>query len=640
VAHAPRDRCVVQVGRVSLKTKAALAFTLFALLCVGVTAVLLLQLEQVQLREALVERQQLLTENRALMVRDQLDTAMRELVRLSRMTEIDLDDGDPVPEQQVLAQAFRQTSFFTGSVQLFASDGTCRWGEPVGTSCVGENHGGQAWFQRVLGSGQPALRFVPEADGKGLVHLVVPIFHREGRVAGLLRGTMDLEADRPVSSAVRGELPEGTLFALLVGEREGLYLHPGWRRGQVPLEVAVSGLATQNPGAETVRWNGDDHLVAWAPVGRGPLGLAFAWPWHALDDTASRAMPQLLWLLVVFGVLALAAGYLLARGLTRPVLELAEQVRAVESGERSGLPEGAGSDEIGRLRTAFATLLHTLRDHEAELRRDRDRTTELAEELERRVVERTRQLEATQEALVRAERLAAVGRAGAVLSHELRNALNAISVGIDALTGNAGHNGALRRDVARSIRGEVARLRTLSDDLLDFARDPVLHRRRVPLRDLLARAIDLLDEDASAHDVFVELCLEAPPCEVVVDDDRMQTVLLNLLRNAIEAAASRPAPRTVRVHGVPDGSWVDITVEDSGPGIAPEVASRLFQPFVTSKHSGVGLGLAVASRFVRAHGGELTVGEGALGGAGFRIRLPIGAAEERAPHDPLRAAHR
>jgi signal transduction histidine kinase len=607
----------------TFKTKAALAFALFALLCVGATAALLLHLEQVHLREALVDRQRLLTANRAMMVGDQLDLAMRELLRLSRMAEIDLDDGDPVPEQQVLAQAFRQTPFFTGSVQLFAVDGTCRWAEPVESDCMGRNHGTEPWFLRAVEAREPILQFVPEPDGRGLVQLTAPIFHDQHRLAGLLRGTIDLEADRPVSSAMRGELPDGTLFALVVARGEGLYLHPDLQAGDAPLQAAAPSLASEQPGSATVTWRGESHLVAWAPVGRRPLGLVFAWPWHALDDTTMRALPRLMWLLAAFGILALAAGIGLAQGLTRPVLQLAEHVRAVESGEENLLPPTTRSDEIGRLRNAFATLLGTLRAQEAELRRDRDRTTELAEELERRVEERTRQLEEAQEALLRAERLAAVGRAGAVLSHELRNFLNAISVGMDALAGSAGSNPALRTDVARSIREEVARLRTLSDDLLDFARDPVLHTRTTKATDLLVRAIDLVDEEAWTRGVYVELVLDHPPFAVQVDVDRIQTVLLNLLRNGVEAASHGAAPRTVRVRARSQPGWAIFIVEDSGSGIAPDVATRIFQPFVTSKHSGVGLGLAVASRFVQAHAGDLTVGEGDLGGACFQIRLPL-----------------
>jgi signal transduction histidine kinase len=603
-------------------TRTMFAFAAFALFCVGLTAAVLLEEAHDGMVEAIVERQRLLTENRAMMLHDNLALALGELVRLSHMAEIDLDDGDPAPEQRMLAQAFRQSPFFNRSVQLVGPHGLCHFDEPGRPSCVGRDMSRERWFIAAQGSIHPSSFFIAEPDGTGRVSLVVPIRREGGALAGFLRGEVDLQRDRLFSPALRGALPRGTRVALVTTGDAVVYRSsevdfdlPAWRR-------AADALRTSTSGAHLEGDDGPPWLFSWAPVGEADLGLVFAFPWDALDASEERQLESLLWLSAGVGLLALLVGFAAASRLTRPVQTLAEQVRRAEAGLEILPPPPNPSDEVGELHRAFMGLLETLALREAELRADRDRISELAGTLERRVDERTSELRETQGALVQAERLAAVGRAGAVLSHELRNSLNAISVAMDTLSRPGERREGRRRDTQHLVRTEIARLRALSDDLLTFARDPVLRVRPVQVERLVRTVCLLVEDHASTLGVALEVELPERPLEARVDLERLQSALVNLLRNAIEAASLSEAKAVSLVASVEDGTLI-FRIEDSGQGVSSEVRERLFQPFVSRRPGGVGLGLAIADRFVRAHGGRLELIAGRGRGACFEARLPI-----------------
>jgi two-component system sensor kinase FixL len=126
--------------------------------------------------------------------------------------------------------------------------------------------------------------------------------------------------------------------------------------------------------------------------------------------------------------------------------------------------------------------------------------------------------------------------------------------------------------------------------------------------------------------VTLDLDPSLPP--VVVDRVQIQQVVLNLVRNAVEAMARverRELTITTRV--MPPESMTEVTVADSGPGIAPEIADRLFQPFVTTKLTGMGLGLSISREIIESHHGRLSVALAPSGGAVFRLTLPMAAAD-------------
>jgi two-component system C4-dicarboxylate transport sensor histidine kinase DctB len=247
-----------------------------------------------------------------------------------------------------------------------------------------------------------------------------------------------------------------------------------------------------------------------------------------------------------------------------------------------------------------------------------------------------RRLERAELELSRAQNLAAMGKTAAAIAHEVKNALNGLSVGVDLLARGAGGAEALA-SVHRRTRTEIARLRDVADDLTLFAATPRLALAEVDLARLGREAAEAVTELAEDCGVTVRLDLPAGPVPLRGDGPKLLGVLVNLLRNAIEAMGpgafgeglDAPAPsgeRVVELSLRQAGELAILQVADRGAGLAPEVRARLFEPFVTTKRTGTGLGLAIARRVVEAHGGRIQADDRHGGGTAFRLLLPAGGA--------------
>jgi signal transduction histidine kinase len=170
------------------------------------------------------------------------------------------------------------------------------------------------------------------------------------------------------------------------------------------------------------------------------------------------------------------------------------------------------------------------------------------------------------------------------------------------------------------VEHEVRRMEDYIRTFLDFARPPRSERRPTDLAAVVRRAITLTEGRARRQRVTLSEALPPEPVVLDIDPEQVQQVLVNLLLNAIEAL---PPGGTVTVSAErSDGGPVTVSVSDNGPGIAEGVRERLFEPFVTGKADGVGLGLSICKRLVEAHGGRISAGDAPGGGTVVRFTLP------------------
>jgi signal transduction histidine kinase len=240
----------------------------------------------------------------------------------------------------------------------------------------------------------------------------------------------------------------------------------------------------------------------------------------------------------------------------------------------------------------------------------------------RRVEEVAERVQRQERDLLRAEQLAAVGQLAAGVAHEIRNPLTAVKMLVEVAL-RARQPKPLTPDDLRVIHGEVTRLERIAQGFLDFARPPTPRRTACDLRDVVAGAVELAQ--ARARQQQVAIAVQSPPAPVpaAVDRDQVRTVLVNLFLNALDAMPHGGRLDVVLTPG-PDGD-ARLSVADTGTGISPEMAGRLFTPFASSKPTGTGLGLSISRRIIEEHGGILTAANRPEGGACFTLTLPAGA---------------
>ena len=226
------------------------------------------------------------------------------------------------------------------------------------------------------------------------------------------------------------------------------------------------------------------------------------------------------------------------------------------------------------------------------------------------------------EATRRSERLASVGILAAGLAHEIRNPLNGAQLHLTLLRRQLAERGELDAELTEAIvvvSAEIKRLSSLVTEFLEFARPPPLDVRAIDLRDVCAHAVSAVAGDSAALGVDLKVELPDSSLNVEADKQRMTQALVNILRNAIEAASDvTPGSTSMVVMRGREGH--ELEVEDTGHGI-PRPDTPIFDPFFTTKARGTGLGLSVAHRIVTDHDGTLSFSS-SPGRTVFTIKLP------------------
>jgi PAS domain S-box-containing protein len=224
--------------------------------------------------------------------------------------------------------------------------------------------------------------------------------------------------------------------------------------------------------------------------------------------------------------------------------------------------------------------------------------------------------------VLQSEKLAAVGTLAAGLAHEIRNPLNGAKLHVTFLERAMGRKGVDRDmlDALHTVRDEIARLSGLVTDFLDFARPRQNHRAATSMRALCERAAQVVRPEALNEGVRLDVQLPASDILLTLDPGKMEQVILNLVRNAIESAGPAGGG-VVTLRARREAKRAILEVEDDGPGLS-EPTAPIFDPFFSTKPRGTGLGLSIVHRIVTDHGGTITF-ESRPGRTVFRVALPI-----------------
>jgi PAS domain S-box-containing protein len=300
---------------------------------------------------------------------------------------------------------------------------------------------------------------------------------------------------------------------------------------------------------------------------------------------------------------------------TQRQVEIDEEPITDQSGRRrilatTKVPLSNSAGEV----THLVGIIHDI----SELKATQEALRLANEGLEQRVEERTRDLRTAQEGLIRKERLSELGKLAGGVAHEIRNPLTAIKNAAYVLERQLGKSTSPEVTQALAIvHDEVARANHIVGELLDYARVREPERRRVAVVDLISAAIKASDVPSG-----VAVVVDPAIADVMVDATQVEAALSNVIRNSVEAMHGT-GEITFEIHS--DAAVVRLRVCDSGPGVPAEVEGRLFEPLVTTKASGLGLGLITARTLVERQGGTLVYYASIRPGACFEMSLPRAA---------------
>lgn len=325
-----------------------------------------------------------------------------------------------------------------------------------------------------------------------------------------------------------------------------------------------------------------------------------------VQATLASFRTVLLGVILSMALLIVAIGRVLSQRVVRPLKEMEISVAAISANRRESLSAPSNDREILSIIAAFNHML--------------------------------KELDLRQKSLMRSERLASLGTMLSGVAHELNNPLSNISTSCQILQEEVGESDpATQKMYLGQIDQQTERARTIVRSLLDFSREKAFSKEPVLLKPLIAQTVGFVRGEVSAKSV-VQLSI---PDDLVVlaDAQRLQQVFVNLIRNALDGlgpdgrivissevlGVSRPPEGTALGSGCDaEEAMVEISVADNGPGIAPEILPRIFDPFFSTKGvgHGMGLGLFIVYEIVDEHGGCISVQSTPGQGATFRIRLP------------------
>jgi signal transduction histidine kinase/CheY-like chemotaxis protein len=360
-------------------------------------------------------------------------------------------------------------------------------------------------------------------------------------------------------------------------------------------------------------------------IGAVRLGLSY--------QTVNEHMAALwkLWggLTVVFLGLTTLAIYAFSKRITHPVIQLTQQANKIAHGFLDQVIPVQSRDEIGQLGTSFNEMAQSLKKNVSEKERVLEELRELNATLEERIRNRTAEVEAINEQLREATRHKSEFLAN--MSHELRTPLNAVlgfsEVLLERMFGDLNSK---QEEYLQDILESGRHLLSLINDILDLSKieaghmEPELSTFDLPLA--LQQGLMLVEERANRHGIQVTLAVDEGLGDFTGDERKIKQILLNLLSNAIKFT---PEGGKISVRAGKNENLVEISVSDTGIGIAPEDQQRIFEEFRQAggdsarKGEGTGLGLTLAKKFVELHGGKIWV-ESVLGhGSTFTFTLPV-----------------
>lgn len=451
---------------------------------------------------------------------------------------------------------------------------------------------------------------------------------RDVKITGVLVVEMNLAT---LGSALQESYPED-LFVAVTSADGSLISYSGAEGGlaleeNLPLRARLQrwqqALDTRN-GARLELPDGQAVLVSRAQVPVMRWTVYVQQPADTIRRLLLESTFHSLWdvlvILLVMIAFVLLTGYFVISPIVRPVRRLQEAAVKLEQ-EEDYMPQEQDliipRNEIGQLARVFLHMAQVLRDRKNALVCAQQELAGMNKELELRVQQRTAELKAATDELVKTERLAAIGQMASIISHEIRNPLAVISNATRLIKTIEPPKDAKLIKQFSIIEAEIKQANSIISEVLGFARSRDMILSTIDLNSYLH---DLLQSFPASSGIRLQEKLDPESVRLKIDAEEMKQAVRNLISNACEAMQGQG---TVTLGTRVGKKVVCIYVADEGPGVPDALKEKIFSPFFTTKARGTGLGLAVVRKTVGRHKGKMFIHNRATGGAVFEIYLTI-----------------
>jgi nitrogen fixation/metabolism regulation signal transduction histidine kinase len=345
------------------------------------------------------------------------------------------------------------------------------------------------------------------------------------------------------------------------------------------------------------------------------------------EEESLSKMWRILFLYLVFVALGGIAIYIghrfLIKRVVNPLIELSNATIEFAGGIYNKRVHTDSKTEIGLLYDSFNKMAEKLQENDEFLRKFNEELEEKVEERTIELQETNKQLRSTRDALVRTERIAAVGQIAAGVTHEIKNPLNSLSINTQMLMKKFAEKDGTDSSTYESaslIKFEINRINNILEEFVKFAKFPEPRFFDNDINQVIREVVDLISETAKEAGVAMKLSLQEDIPGIKFDARQMKEVLMNLSQNALKAmheGGSLEINTSIR-----DGQIIINTI-DSGEGIQEKNLEKIFTPFYSTRAGGLGLGLPIVQRIIESHGGKISCISEAGKGTTFEIIFPM-----------------
>jgi two-component system NtrC family sensor kinase len=484
---------------------------------------------------------------------------------------------------------------------------------------------------QLLPTPRARVRTENEETSGMMIKAAAPVLREDGTLLGVLYGGVLLNRNFEIVDRIKNTVYQGERYkgkdvgtATIFQDDLRIATNVTFPDGGRAIGTRVSEEVYEHVVGKGLAWTSrafvvhDWYITAYEPIRnlKGDIiGMLYVGMLEApYRDLRRKVMASFLGAALASILLLAAVTYFSTTSAIKPIDKLLAAMQKVGQGDLSQRVSVSTKDELGRLAHSFNQMI-------AQLEQLTQSYRALTEDLERKVAERTKELQQAQEQLVQSEKLSSLGKLAAGVAHEINNPLTSIMLNSHLLAEQFAGDQRVS-EALKLIIDETARCSAIVRGLLEFSRQQPPQREPTDVNEIVNRTLQLCESQILMAKIKVRTSLAHDLPRLLLDRQKMTQVFTNLVINAIEAMPDGGTLTVIsRLHGQ---DAVEVIFADTGCGIPRHILGRIFDPFFTTKQGkGTGLGLSVSYGIVQAHGGTITVESEMENGTMVTVRLPV-----------------